>query len=441
MTQLRATQIPGTGGLSRLPVPGISDARPRVDPLTWIVAASVLVLLPLRVTIVNGVSVGLVAALVIAPLWLGKLRGYSGGVAWVTTLIACIGSGLWLTALASSDHVIALHQIRMWVGLLMTLAVTIGVVLWARTFMRDGTVAVLYGTGMLVSSVVVGFAASNPWKGGYSLPLTVVLLGLAWLWRRRSLEIGFGLGLAAVSAANDSRSHFAIVLLAVALVVWQVLVRGAVRTRARSAWGSLLALTAIGVAVYSLGQALILEGYLGEDTRARSEAQIETSGSILLGGRPELGATAALMAFRPWGFGFGTLPTVEEIRVAKSGMATLNYDPENGYVENYMFGEVVKLHSIVGDSWALFGFAGVLLVALLVWTLLRRLALDLSTGTLTALTAFLAARLIWDLAFGGLYASLTILGIAVGLALLPQRRLARDRNPGRGGAVQAHVMS
>src|SRR3712207_9122030 len=45
----------------------------------------------------------------------------------------------------------------------------------------------------------------------------------------------------------------------------------------------------------------------------------------------------------------------------KAGMAQIGYQPNNGYVETYMFGGQFKLHSVIGDAWAYFGVAGILL--------------------------------------------------------------------------------
>lgn len=411
------------------PPTAVRVARPRAsDPggsrvtehLTTAVVVLVVLLIPLRVQLANGVTLGLLAGIALAPVWLGRLRAYRGGTTAVLLITGAMASGLWLTTLASVDHQIADHHIRMWVGLMLTFATTVGVVLWARQRLHIGTVAAIYGLGMLGSSVINGFSASNPWKGGYSLPLTVLLLGIAWRTGRRTLELVLALGLAAVSAMNDSRSHFAMVLLASAIVFWQMIPRAHTRRRRRSPFGATVVLVTIGVAIYSLGQALILEGHLGEATQARSQEQIARSGSILLGGRPEIGATQALVAHRPFGFGFGTKPTLEDINVAKTGMSRLGYDPDNGYVENYMFGDGIKLHSLVGDTWALFGLVGLAMTAFLTWALVRRLSVDLSTSTASALTAFLTARLLWDVGFGGFYGSLPILGLAIGVALLPR---------------------
>lgn len=395
------------------------EVAPRAEALvTPVIAGGLVMLAAARIDVVSGLSLGVLAGLALAPVWAPRLRTYSGGLPFVALIATCLASGLWLTELASGTHTIAPHQLRLWATLMLSLAVTVGIVLWARTMLPDATVAVLYGIGMVASTLISGVSSSNPWKGGYSMPLTVVFLGLAWAWRKRWLELLLALALAAVSAQNDSRSHFALLLLAVSLVSWQSWIRG--RSRKRAAPRSILVLAGLGLAIYSFGQALILEGYLGEDTQARSAAQIEASGSIVLGGRPELGATLALIRFRPLGFGFGTLPTLEDIGVAKAGMATLNYDPNNGYVENYMFGELVKLHSIIGDTWAMFGIPGFALSAFFVWALLRRVNSGLALRNLSALMAFLVARVLWDLLFGPLYSALPIITLAIGLALLPK---------------------
>ena len=42
-------------------------------------------------------------------------------------------------------------------------------------------------------------------------------------------------------------------------------------------------------------------------------------------------------------------------------MSALNYDPNNGYVEQYLFGQGYEVHSVLGDLWIHFGVAGALL--------------------------------------------------------------------------------
>jgi len=419
--------------------PGVALRRPgAVGGSTALSIDRVLALLlvglaPVRLELVSGLSVGLAAALALGPVWVRHLRRWTGAGTVVVLVALSLAAGAWLTAIAAVDHDVTFQGMRLWIGLMVGLAATVGVVLWARSMVHDGTVAVVYGLGLLASNLMSVGDQTNAWKSSFSLPLTMILLGFAWSRSRRGLSVVLALGLAVTSALNDSRSHFAMVLLAAGAVVWQTWFRG--RGRRRSAAGSIVLAGVLGVAVLNLGQAMMLEGYLGEETQARTQGQIERSGSVLLGGRPELGATLALMAHRPMGLGYGTLPGMAEMRVAKSGMATLNYDPDNGYVHNFMFGGVLKLHSVVGDSWSMFGPVGVVLALTIAVIVVRRLGGDLATGTLSALMAFLSAKVVWDLFFGPLYSALPVLGLTIGLALLPRR----GRPPAPGAPPRADV--
>ena len=71
-----------------------------------------------------------------------------------------------------------------------------------------------------------------------------------------------------------------------------------------------------------------------------------------------MAATRALFVHDPLGFGLGIIPSLTDITVAKTGMSAINYQPDNGYVERYMFGTQFEVHSVTGDLWALFGIPG-----------------------------------------------------------------------------------
>ena len=96
-------------------------------------------------------------------------------------------------------------------------------------------------------------------------------------------------------------------------------------------------MAALGLAVYYLGTTLLVDGYLGEAAQAKSVAQIDAAGSLIAGGRPELAATLALLGADFRGFGLGAIANYHDVLVAKTGMASINYDPNNGYVERYLF--------------------------------------------------------------------------------------------------------
>ncbi|MFP3393593.1 hypothetical protein SB782_33000, partial [Brevibacillus sp. SIMBA_076] len=99
-------------------------------------------------------------------------------------------------------------------------------------------------------------------------------------------------------------SGFAILLLTGVLVVCQL--RPTSNTKRASTARVLLGLLLVAGIAYNVGQSLIVDGALGEATQQRTIAQINTSGSLILGGRPELAATAALMQHYPFGFGSGS---------------------------------------------------------------------------------------------------------------------------------------
>lgn len=236
---------------------------------------------------------------------------------------------------------------------------------------------------------------------------------------------------------------FGLLLMATALVMWQAWRR---RSRRRRSARSLLVLLAVlGAGVYQLGKALALEGALGTAAAERSARQIEQSGSLLVGSRPEMGATFALAEARPWGFGFGVVPNGLDLRAAKGGMAELGYDPDNGYVHRYMFGRGIELHSVVGDLWAWAGLLGLLLAAVMTVLLVRGLVTRLAAGVASGLLVALTLRCLWDMFFAPVYSSMSILALALGLALpLAAARARRDPAPARrvalpGSRVAAHT--
>ena len=395
----------------------------RAQHLARVVSAGLVLLVATRLPGPAGVPLGTFAALGLAPVVVPAARRFVGGPLLVGTVTVSIVCGWWLSAWSATDHARSDRLAVEWTFHLLGIALGVAALLWARTLWRDAHVALLYGVGMLAGAASGGLATGpNPWKFTLAIPVSVIVLAAAWLVGRWWVECVALAGLGAVSMLNDSRSLFGMFLMAGALVVWQALGRsGPSRAeRRRSAAAHLVLLVVLGTGVYSLGQSLLLEGVLGEAAQQRSVEQIERSGSLLVGARPEMGAAAALVAERPVGFGLGIRPTLGEILVAKSGMAELGYDPNNGYVERYMFGGAVEVHSVLGDLWALAGPAGVALALVVAGILLRAVAGGLAGRTASALLFLLCLRGLWDLFFGPLYSGLPIYTLVLGLALVPR---------------------
>ncbi len=381
-----------------------------------VVAAVVLVVLGYRYNLPFGLTAGYIAALALLPVWIRIPAARRSGV-----LVYALGaltaiSGVLLAVHTSQDHAVSINSALISLMLLVGILAGAGVLLWARTLMRTGWAVAFFGLGMLLS-ISPGSATfvTNAWKFEIGPAATVIALGLATLAERRWTEAVALILLCATSALNDSRSAFAILMLTLLAVAWQSRPRSA--NGRTSAAATVVAIVAMGYVVFAFGQALILDGYLGEDTQERSLRQVETSGSILLGSRPELGATAGLMADRVIGFGVGVVPSGADILTAKAGMAELGYDPDNGYVERYMFGSRFELHSVIGDLWADFGLLGLLytgVLAVVVVVIFSRLLTD---GRASAALVFLVVQSGWNLFFSPLYSSVPSFILLFGLLL------------------------
>lgn len=402
------------------------DPHPGQPLLARAAAGLLVLLLGAWYPVMGGLTVATILVLALAPVILPAVRRFRGGTALLGGWLATIAAGLVLAFVSSADHTVVPHLTRDTSLHLLGIALGVPAVLWARTMLRDGEVALLFGAGMLLSAGA-NLSASNPWKFSLAVPVSIVLLALAWLTGRWLVEAAALGVVAALSVVNDSRSMFGLAVMAGALVVWQA---GLSRwSRRGTAVRTFVLLAVLGVGAYQLGQALALEGVLGTAAAERSERQIATSGSLLVGSRPEMGATSALVGHRPEGFGLGVLVRGDELAVAKSGMAELGYDPNNGYVERYMFGQGVELHSFVGNLWAWCGLVGVLMGMALLVLVVRGLVTRLADRTASGLVVLLCVRSLWDLFFAPIYSTMVFFTLLLGLLLVPVARRS-DPPPG-----------
>lgn len=392
-----------------------------------IVAAIACIVVASRLTIQQGLTAGILLSVLLLPVWVVVLWRLRGGVPVLVLGSLSIVSGVVLTDFFSADHATSESMMQLNSFALVSLIGSIGILVWARTLLGPGVMALYYGMGLLVGVATHGLNTDNVWKFDLSVPVTIIVLAACILIDRRWVEIVALLGLAVVSALNDSRSAGSMLLLAAALVLWQRI--GASISERSTTVRTVTAFGFIGIVSYSALQAFILEGWFGKAAAVRSQEQIAQSGSLILGGRPEIGASTELIATNPFGLGSGTLANGVDLLTAKTGMARLNYDPNNGYVERYMFGSGYEVHSMLGDLWIRFGPAGAaLLVTLLIiigWGTAAQVARRQAGGIMI----FLAIQVFWDSLFAPFFStSSATLALAAALALVPWKegRAARD---------------
>ncbi|BDZ45926.1 hypothetical protein [Naasia aerilata] len=404
--------------------------------LARFVALAAILLLSSRQFLGQGITFGHLASLALIPLWLPAFRRYAGGL-WIAVLgLLGLIFSLWLTDVASLDHIVTQNNLISNTLLLVGTVAAVGVIFWARDFLPIWALALVYGVGMLISALTreESFLV-NPWKFALAVPLAVVLLALAEWTGKRSLQVIALLVLAAASLAFDSRAYFGQFLLAAVLVGWQLI--PLLPGRKGSAARVLFTFAVIAIVVFVASSQLIANGVLGEEAQARTVEQQDRAGNVLLGGRPEAAATVALFLFRPLGFGAGALANSNDVQVAKTGMHQINYDPNNGYVENFLFGQKFELHSMLGDLWAYFGWAGIAFAALSLVLLLHVVGRGVADRTVGGVVMFVATQSLWNLFFNPLYTSAPVLALALGLGLAAKYR----GSAGRDGALTAPAIA
>lgn len=412
------------------------DYRPdRTNWAAWrtferVVACAVIVLLAVHGEILPGVSLAVVAAVALTPIWIREALSYRYARPLVVLFGLAIISGLWLSELSAADHSVIRTGKILNTGTLVGTAVAVGFMLWARRVIPVWLVGAMFGFGLLLGMRIDVRFTFNPWRFGFATPVTVIVLALAISAGRRWVELVCVVALAIASAVSGGRSPATILLLVALLVAWQT--RRPPTSRAMGIARASAMLVGIGYAAYSLGQAAILDGLLGEAARERTQMQIAQSGNLIVGGRPEMSATFALMRHFPAGFGLGVVPSSQEVMVAKTGLAGINYDPNNNYVDHYLFGTSFTLHSGFGELWAWLGVVGLVLALALVVLVAGRTIALVTERRAQALTLYLALLTLWNMFFSPILTSANLAALCFALLLVkrtsPQAALPEPRS-------------
>jgi len=187
---------------------------------------------------------------------------------------------------ASIDHSVNIRNAVDVTLQLLTALFTIGLIFWARRVAPIHRIAFYYGLGSLIDGFATLSGSTNAWKYQLATPLTIMVL--SWVAQRRADSPWPAVGalslMGAISIVYDYRSNFGMCVVAALLVLWYS--RKPKRSARRlGAISVAVLLGAAMVAVYYIGTALIVHGYLGTKLQTRSVAQIQASGSLIAGGR------------------------------------------------------------------------------------------------------------------------------------------------------------
>lgn len=380
-----------------------------------------LFLLGLRLTVHYSITSGGVLAFLLLPLALPAIGRYWGAKWTLACGVAALVAGVFLSRLRTADHLVVGREQIATAALLGGVLLGACVVMWARTILPLWLIGLCFGLGSLLSVPRMTFVYSTgSWKFGYATPVTIIVLSIALATRRKWLQLVALGGLSAVSAGTDSRSLFAIYIVTGALLLWEG--RYAFGDDVRASFAKAGVLIVVLAAIFTLGQTLILRGYLGAETEQRTVEQLDQSGSLLLGGRPELAAFKSLLVEHPFGYGLGVQPNVHDISVADSAMRAVGTDPSIGGLDTYMFySGKFELHSIAADLWAPYGIFGLLLSGSILVLALRVLTSAISGGRVSVLVLFLSCVTVWDLFGTPLWTAAPTLTLLLGSAPLLKR--------------------
>ena len=414
--------------------------------LNGVLVQTTIVLAGLGLTVANGATFALFIVVLTLPVWFRKIGVYPFAHLILAGGVAAAVSGVVLAKITSIDRVVSGQLQREEIAVLFSGLAVMVVLLWGRLLFPLHRVVGLYGVGALAGAFM---GPEWSFKFTFAVPVTILVVGVLdrspkrWIPAVAIVLLGF------VGILDEARSFFAFCILAASLTIWQS--RPSTGRRA-SRWFPVVLVAGSGIALYYIVASLLTKGFFGPVLAQRSIAQIDSSGSLIAGGRPEWAATWALMQSRPIGFGAGVVPRFEELMVAKAGLASIGVDT-GGYLNHYMLGGKFRLHSVISDLWVNFGFVGLVVSAIVILALVKSLSYRIAERDASTLTIFLCLLALWFMAFGPFFSNWQDVCLALGLVListtwrdqrlayLPDRAQQQESPDALSGSAQARMVA
>ena len=384
----------------------------RNERVVALLVQAIVVLVGLDLTVAKGFSAAFIALIVLTPLWLPAIRPYRSVMLILILAPIALLAGYLLSMVSAADHLVDKDLQLRWSALILSgLAAMIGL-LWARRLVPLHRVVLLFGIGAVAHAVLF---TEMSWKYDLVEPLTYVVLGVVERFRSRLVPAAAVLVMGLIGVINEGRSFFAFCVVAAMVTLWQIRPRGE-RTES-STWYPIVLLAGSCAAVYWTISTLLTRGVFGRTLQERSLEQIQSSGSLLAGGRPEWAAARELMKQNPMGYGTGVVPGWADLQAGRAGLASINVDA-GGYTTNYLFGGGFKLHSIVSDLWVNCGVAGLALAVAIAYGIIRSLSSLIAARQAATSVIFACLIAMWTLLFGPIFSNWIDVCAALGLVLI-----------------------
>ncbi len=404
-------------------------------------ALLVVLLLPIRAFAPLGsvsLDAGVLLGILLLPVLLKAL--FSSGRLWLATAALMLAALVLFPVVSflslAADPLRAIDAtlqrgtvLQLVAGLIMLL-----VFAWAAKHVRISSLLVTYAVGAILNMVLGGTPPSdNPWKVGLAWAITVLLLAVASRLPKTQLAILILIGLTVVSLALDSRSVALFTAVTAVAAGYAAIVRRSTITRLRVLFTA-IGLTLVVLATFVLGSLLATSGVLG--TAVQSRTQFQSAVSLIQAARPESTATFALFFAQPLGYGAGLIPSPADLSVATT--ALYDFDPNlanSSYINGYLLGNHIEVHSVAGDLWLSFGLPGLALAVLFFVLISRGMSLAFMQRRATPLVLFLGFSGIWDILFSPLYSNLGMVLLSVCVMLAVHRSDEYRSSPLGDGVV------
>jgi len=239
----------------------------------------------------------------------------------------------------------------------------------------------------------------NAWKYVFAWPVVALILPKqGWGSRSRAYGIVVVVALILISIVFNNRSFAAFLCGAIVIGVLASRIRHP-SARVRSVV-SVVVVCLVGVGLYFGGSLAVTHGLLGRSIQLTSQAETANGQNLVIGARPEFAAALALFASHPLGFGPGVVPSEADVNAGKAGLASVGAATTGGFVDGFLFGQHLELHSVWWDLWIDFGPVGLAAGAYVGWLSIKLLLLVASSTRappFVLLTLGLGA--FWDVLF------------------------------------------